>query len=36
MTEGNFDAIVVNDDLDQACLEFSNVIYDMYAPGTRF
>lgn len=26
MAEGNFDAIVVNDDLDRACEEFSNVV----------
>lgn len=26
VAEGNFDAIVVNDDLDRACEEFSNVV----------
>ena len=30
MTEGNFDAIVVNDDLEQACIKFSNVIDTLY------
>jgi len=30
MTEGNFDAIVVNDDLDQACKDFNDVINRMY------
>lgn len=29
-TEGNFDAIVVNDDLDRACHEFGRVIEDLY------
>jgi guanylate kinase len=30
MTKGNFDAIVVNDDLDRACHEFGRVIEDLY------
>lgn len=30
MTEGNFDAVVVNDDLDQACRDFNNVINNLY------
>ncbi len=30
MTEGNFDAIVVNDDLDQACKDFNDVINSFY------
>mmetsp|Transcript_20200 Transcript_20200/g.42429 ORF Transcript_20200/g.42429 Transcript_20200/m.42429 type:complete len:311 (-) Transcript_20200:160-1092(-) len=30
MTPGNFDAIVVNDDLDQACADFEKVVEDMY------
>jgi guanylate kinase len=30
MTNGNFDAIVVNDDLDHACQEFRRVVEDLY------
>ena len=30
MEDGNFDAIIVNDDLDQATLEFRNVIDELY------
>ena len=30
MEPGNFDAIVVNDDLDQACVEFENVVKGLY------
>ena len=30
MEEGNFDAIIVNDDLDQACAEFETVVNKMY------
>jgi len=28
--EGNFDAIIVNDDLEKACLDFKNAIEDIY------
>lgn len=30
LSEGNFDAIIVNDDLDRACEEFNKVIKDLY------
>lgn len=30
MEEGNFDAIVVNDDLDEACAEFGSIVSEMY------
>ena len=30
MMEGNFDAVVVNDDLDQACLDFGKAIENIY------
>lgn len=30
MSNGNFDAIIVNDDLDRACHEFRRVIEDLY------
>lgn len=31
MVLGNFDAIVVNDDLNEACAEFEKIVQDMYA-----
>jgi guanylate kinase len=30
MMDGNFDAVIVNDDLNQACIEFSDVIDELY------
>jgi len=30
MEPGNFDAVVVNDDLDRACAEFEKIVEEMY------
>lgn len=34
MEPGNFDAIVVNDDLDQSCEEFESIVKEMYSRRT--
>ena len=31
LTEGNFDAVLVNDDLERTCQEFVQTIEDMYS-----